>query len=523
MKESKAERESGSSEAAAIWRRPSGRFTLQKSRHLIVWLGLLPLLLGFAAYRTSKDHFESVGAALATDNFLAQLNELLSTLKDAETGQRGYLLTGEGRYLMPYRAALSTIGRQMAQVTRLAPANGVRRPVIDRLRFLVSEKMGELQYTIDLRDGAGLPEALDEVKTGRGEAAMVQARAIVNQIQTEQKATLQARLEAQRRSQQALESLLAVGVGAGLLLLIFAYRFSSDYARERDETDRAMQRAAENLELRVEERTAQLAAKTHELEKLTGELQRSNQDLLQFAYIASHDLQEPIRTVGSYVSLLARRYGSQLDDTAKKYIQFAVDGASRMQTLINDLLNYSRAGTQKLETKTVPANDILERALKNLRSLIQETGAVIRSSALPTVEVDETKMLQVFQNLLANAIKFRKEDAAPEVTVQATKESDMWVFAVSDNGIGFDEKYTDRIFEVFQRLHGLGKYPGNGIGLAICRRIVEHHGGRMWAHSAPEAGSTFFFSVPAWRRDDVEHSGLREAKRPTIPERIVHV
>jgi light-regulated signal transduction histidine kinase (bacteriophytochrome) len=178
-------------------------------------------------------------------------------------------------------------------------------------------------------------------------------------------------------------------------------------------------------------------------------------------------------------------------------MRFAIDGASRMQTLVNDVLLYSRAGTQSLDTKPVPAERVVNTALRSLDASIAETGAVIHRSNLPHIVADEMKLSQVFQNLIANALKFRKPDLAPEVTIGAKRESHEWIFSISDNGIGFEEKYTDRIFQVFQRLHGVGRYPGNGIGLAVCKRIIEHHGGRLWAESRLGEGSCFSFSLPA--------------------------
>ena len=200
--------------------------------------------------------------------------------------------------------------------------------------------------------------------------------------------------------------------------------------------------------------------------------------------------------VGSYVGLLARRYKDKLDETADTYIGFAVDGANRMQTLINDLLIYSRAGTQAVEKRNVSSEDALDDALANLDIAIRESSAVIKHDELPQIYADPTKLTQVMQNLIGNAIKFRKSGVAPEITVTAERRSDQWLFTIADNGIGFDTKYSDRIFQVFQRLHGVGAYPGNGIGLAISRRIIEHHGGRLWAESQPGAGANFFFTLP---------------------------
>ena len=284
------------------------------------------------------------------------------------------------------------------------------------------------------------------------------------------------------------------------------------YLHERDQADREILSLYEKLELRVLERTAELEARTRFSEAQSKELERSNADLAQFAYVASHDLQEPLRMVASYVGMLSKRYGTALDDSARTYMQFAMEGASRMQALINDLLSYARAGTQAITKKQISFERIMKEALASLRLTIEETSAVIEYASLPVVELDEVKMTQVVQNLLSNAIKFRRNGTSPKIRVSAERRGADWLFSVADNGIGFDPKYQDRIFEVFQRLHGVGKYPGNGIGLSICRRIVEHHGGRLWADSRPGVGSTFFFTLAAGEEFRSERRSARLVK-----------
>jgi signal transduction histidine kinase/CHASE3 domain sensor protein len=240
--------------------------------------------------------------------------------------------------------------------------------------------------------------------------------------------------------------------------------------------------------------TARRAAE-RALEARARDLARSNADLEQFAYVASHDLQEPLRAVVSYLQLLERRYGAQLDERAEKYIGYAVDGGRRMQTLITDLLTYSRVGRRDLEIEPVDLDVVLDRVQASLRVSIEESGATIARDPLPTVDGDVTQLTQLFQNLIANAIKFRAE-SVPDIHVSAERQPDTWLFSVRDNGIGIAPEYHERVFVLFQRLHGRDEYSGTGIGLAICKKIVERHGGTIWVEATPGGGSTFRFTIP---------------------------
>jgi PAS domain S-box-containing protein len=225
------------------------------------------------------------------------------------------------------------------------------------------------------------------------------------------------------------------------------------------------------------------------------ELTRSNAELEQFAYISSHDLQEPLRMIASYLQLLERKYKGKLDAKADKYINFSVDGATRMQNLIDDLLAFSRVTTQAKEFKPTDLESIYKEITSNLEVSIQENNAIISHDPLPIVMADKTQISQVFQNLLINAIKFRNVDQ-PKINISVKKEDKQFLFAVSDNGIGIDPKHSDRIFEVFKRLHKKRDYPGTGIGLAICKKIIERHGGRLWVESELGKGSIFYFTLP---------------------------
>jgi PAS domain S-box-containing protein len=228
------------------------------------------------------------------------------------------------------------------------------------------------------------------------------------------------------------------------------------------------------------------------------ELERSNAELEQFAYVASHDLQEPLRMVASYTQLLGRRYGDRLEGDAKEFMAFIVDGAARMKQLIEDLLAYSRVGTRGKEFRPVKLDAVVERARINLRAALEESGAQLDCDPLPEVEGDELQLTQLMQNLIGNAIKFRGK-ATPRVEVSCFEKENEFVIAVQDNGIGIEAQYFERIFMVFQRLHDKGQYPGTGIGLAICKKVVDRHGGRMWVESSTGGGSRFLFTLPKKR------------------------
>jgi len=231
------------------------------------------------------------------------------------------------------------------------------------------------------------------------------------------------------------------------------------------------------------------------LKKVNADLARSNSELERFAYVASHDLQEPLRMVTSYLQLLVKRYPDRFVGDALDFINYAVDGSNRMKALINDLLVYSRVGTRSKEFKTTDCEALFGQVLQILQPTADETWAEITHDPLPVIWADESQIEQVFQNLVGNAIKFHGA-AAPRVHVGVRKENQNWLFSVRDNGIGIDPQYFERIFIIFQRLHNREDYPGTGIGLAISKRIVERHGGRIWIESEQGSGSTFYFTIP---------------------------
>ena len=274
-------------------------------------------------------------------------------------------------------------------------------------------------------------------------------------------------------------------------------RALQDDIERRSRIEDELKRHRDHLEELVAQRTAALAQRSDELA-------RSNADLEQFAYVASHDLQEPLRMVSSYLQLLEKRYKDRLDQGATTFIGFAVDGAARMQRLINDLLAYSRVGSRGAPFQPVDCTQVVETVLHALQVSIKASQGRISVGRLPVVMGDATQLAQLFQNLLTNALKFRG-DSPPRVHVSAERQDTRWVFSVADNGIGVAPEYFDRIFVMFQRLHGRQAYSGTGIGLAICKKVVERHGGSIWVESTPGQGANFKFTIPAMPEEKTAH------------------
>jgi PAS domain S-box-containing protein len=303
--------------------------------------------------------------------------------------------------------------------------------------------------------------------------------------------------------------MIARGRTIGVITLVSAEsgrRYGSADLELAEDLGRRAALAVDNARLYSEARKEIAERKRYEeaLRDRAEELTRSNAELEQFAYVASHDLQEPLRMVASYTQLLGRRYEGRLDNDADEFIGYAVEGANRMQTLINDLLAYSRVGTRGRELVPTGTRQAFEAARANLRAAIEEAGAEVPcSEELPTVMGDHTQLVQLFQNLISNALKFGREGVSPRVEVGAERRSEEeWLFSVADNGIGMESQYAERIFRIFQRLHGKEEYGGTGIGLAICKKIVERHGGRIWVDSEVGEGSTFYFTLRPWKTGD---------------------
>ncbi|MGD0699700.1 MAG: ATP-binding protein [Trebonia sp.] len=451
--------------------------------------------------------------------------QLYSALLNQETGVRGYALSGKPDFLAPYTGGVAAEQAAVSQLRQLMP----RLPAAsttDLEQTLAEANDWRTRYadpTIKQIQATGKPAVSPDILAGKAEFDALRVRF----------GTFEADISAARG--QALGSLdqastelhvvllvIAIGLAlvvAGLAVVLRATAirpvhllaaearrvadgdFGHEVAQRGPAEIRGLAADVNTMRERILRELSAVREANEALAARAAELQRSNAELEQFAYVASHDLQEPLRKVTSFCQLLQRRYGGQLDERADQYIEFAVDGAKRMQVLINDLLAFSRVGRSAADLGPVACDAALAAATANLSAQIGQAGAMIEAGPLPVVRAQLTLMTVVLQNLLSNALKFRGE-RPPRIVVTAERDGAFWSFSVTDNGIGIEPQYADRVFLIFQRLHDRAAYPGTGIGLAMCRKIIEYFGGRIWLDTGVGDGARFCFTVPALSDDE---------------------
>jgi signal transduction histidine kinase len=445
------------------------------------------LCVAFLSYRSVEQGNDDRRWVMHTHQVLEALDAVLANILDVESGVRGFVLLGDKSFLGAYSVALTQIGQNVKKVRELTADNPVQQKSLDVLEPLIASRLQRAEFMIALRSREGLAEAAQPANLGVGQELMGQIRGRLDTMKAEEVRLLQLRTEQADRSSRNTKILLAAGQLMAIFFLCAAGLAIAEEMKRRGRAEEEVRQLNLDLERRVEERTEELANQTRELARSNGELQ-------QFAYVASHDLQEPLRMVASFTQLLARRYADKLDDDARDFINFAVDGATRMQTLISDLLNYSRVGTQGKPLAPTDGDAVLERVLDGLKFAIEENRAAITHDPLPRVMADPVQLGQLFQNLLTNAMKFHGANP-PRIHISARRTGNMWELSFRDNGIGIAEEHAERIFVIFQRLHTKTEYPGTGIGLAICKKIVERHGGRIWIEASEGGGTTFCFTI----------------------------
>lgn len=454
---------------------------------------------------------------------------LYSALLNQESGLRGYLLSAQRPYLQPYAAGIAD---QNAELRALRPLlsdlPGAKADLAMLVRRVDGWRSSYAAPAIAQVTAAGKPLPPGTITAGKASFDGVLAPVAAFQRSVAgQRANALAHLAAAGTlldvtaiviAIMLLLGLVALGVGLRTAAIRPLARLASD-ARQvasgdlEHEVDPSGPREVHTLAVdvdRMRERVLrELSAVRSANTALQGralELERSNSELEQFAYVASHDLQEPLRKVASFCQLLQRRYVGQLDARADQYIEFAVDGAKRMQALIDDLLDFSRVGRIEPEPVLVSCGSALSQARVNLAAEIRATEAIIEADELPSVRAEFSLLTSLFQNLIGNAIKFRS-DQPPVVRITVNElDETFWLFSVSDNGIGIHADYAERIFVIFQRLHGRSEYDGTGIGLAMCRKIVEHYGGRIWLDTTYQGGANFCFTLPVAPAEDEELS-----------------
>lgn len=450
--------------------------------------------------------------------------QLQAALRDQETAVRGYLITADPRFLDPYndgRTAETAAAEQMRE--NLA---GNQDLLADLDDIEAAAEVWRAEYADPLISQVTATQPADDASIEEGKVLFDRLRELFtaqNDDLSEARAAGLAHLDQIRGWRDTVMVVLILTFITTALLLAVVMRnavtrpLSSLAAACRRITEgnfgeriiprgpsdiRAMAADVEDMRQRIVDEldTSRLAKAA--LDEQAEELRRSNAELEQFAYVASHDLQEPLRKVASFCQLLEKRYGDKLDERGIEYIGYAVDGAKRMQILINDLLTFSRVGRLNSTTSEVSLDAVVDAALNNLATTIDESGAeVVRPlEPLPTVDADPTLLVMVWQNLIGNAVKFHRPGVTPRIVIECREgtgeDAEKWVFTVTDNGIGIPEEFVDKVFVIFQRLHGRDAYTGTGIGLALCKKIIEYHGGTIFIDTSFTEGTRFVFSLP---------------------------
>jgi signal transduction histidine kinase len=476
-------------------------------------VALVATVGGFMVAADRADRVERQAAEATKHRHVAR--NLVITVLEAESAVRGYLLTGREEFLDPYADAVAAATLNLERAKRLLGEHPDYEGAVRRIDRLARE---ELAILLEVRSAPS--EARQLVLLSRGLLVRQDLREELDAIVARKNAELAEARAAAQDSRAMSTVIIAASLLLGLLGGVLAMgAFSSGVARRIRRLEENAARLAGGAPLRslpagndeigrlgraMEATSGRLARAREVIEERNLELERSNKELEQFAYIASHDLQEPLRIVAGYAELMSRRYRGKLDDDADEFIGYMVEGVRRMQALIDDLLQYSRVGTRGREPEPTDVGGALAQALRNLGRTLKEAGARIEAARMPTVTADEGQLVQLFQNLIGNAVKFHGEEP-PRVRVEAQRRNGEWEFAVTDNGIGIEPDYGEQIFEIFQRLHGRDEFAGTGIGLAICRKIVDRHGGRIWVESTPGRGSTFRFTIPSESSDADGH------------------
>lgn len=455
---------------------------------------------GYLAVSSIKELSSTQISLTNTGDTITKLNNLHLSVLSAESGQRGYLLTNDELYLEPYQDALKQVRAQLVEVKTIQSEMPEQQHRINEIIRLSEAKIAELTETVELARQDKEMLALRLLRTDRGQNIYMELRGlfdVVGQTEKSYRENLFVRLSKGR--DDALLNFILSGVLSSVLVVLMLILSFINVRKERKYLE-ILEMQNENLTIKVEERT-------QELRLYSEELSRSNRELEDFAFVASHDLQEPLRKIQAFGDRLESSFSQDLGEKGLDYLKRMRNAANRMSLLINDLLDFSRINTRGRDFADTNLNDVVNDALDDLEIAMQESGAQVNTSTLPVIQADNSQLHQLFLNLLSNAIKFRKPDTAPVISITVASHEpnimqqaicDNWYhIEFKDNGIGFAEEYAEKIFTPFQRLHGRSEYKGTGIGLAVCRRIVERHRGLIYATGEPGTGATFILILPA--------------------------
>jgi signal transduction histidine kinase len=451
------------------------------TRRRLILLFSVPLLFSILFFGVNLASQGTDIHLLEIQSFQSSVTELRLLARDAESAERGFLLTGDDRYLLPLEQANAMVPTQVKFCLGYANDHPALRSDIKAVTSLVQKRFAQANQLLETQRQRGFAAALEVTKSGEADRTMDDLRKHVGELLKKVDTIEEGYLSHSRNLNRWTFIFFAVGTLVMIAVMVWLYNVLLSYLYARDDAREQLEKVNAGLQTHIEERTR--------------ELQEMNEELGQFAYVASHDLQEPLRTITSFSQLLAARYRGKLDDDADEFIGYIVTASRRMTDLINGLLQMVRL--RKTGQPVAPASfeQMLGDAEISLQAAIRESEARIEHGPLPTLVVDQVQFSQVLQNLISNAIKYRRTEP-PFIRVEARRDRGYWIFSVADNGRGFNQELAERIFGLFQRLHGK-EVEGTGMGLSIARKIVERHGGRIWAESKEGAGTTFFFSLPA--------------------------
>lgn len=474
------------------------RHSVSKSALLGFALAIIVLIVSGALATVNLRRITRNDALVVhTHLVLDEIRDVLATLAIAESSQRSYLVTGEAIYLTPYRSAAGVVQSHVSAIKSLTVDNPIEQDRQARLQTLVNARLESLQTGITIRNQEGAEGARGYVLTGKGRREMDAITGLLNDMQETEMDLLKQRDQESRLSYRAALVTQWLTTLVGLALVGAAYWLTARELETRRRGVAALNEANSELERRVEARTADLGSANESL-------RRSNLELEQFASVASHDLQEPLRKIQAFGDRLGTRCASELGEQGRDYLARMQASATRMRSLIDALLSFSRVTTKAQPFTPVDLGTTAEEVVSDLEGRIEQVGGRVQLGNLPTVEADPLQMRQLLQNLIGNGLKFAAPGKLPVVEVSSRMlesasgngEIPRCELTIRDNGIGFEEVYLDRIFELFQRLHSRQEFEGTGMGLAICRKIVERHGGTITARSAPGEGATFLVTLP---------------------------